>query len=169
VSPPPSASPFSSFSPATPGARFTPAPAVFSRLNLPTYSKISQTSGPASPETLDAAAPTDGSSCKSLKEILSSIPQVSQWLDLLTSVGYESILLTDTNTQGTVLVPVNSAFNAGINAQPLRNETTLKQLISNAPDVRTPLAGYSGTLRKGGYIKFNVGIENYIYIIQHRE
>ncbi|KAL4534572.1 hypothetical protein Ndes2526A_g05460 [Nannochloris sp. 'desiccata'] len=145
--PPPPISPSSSLSPApstaTPGARFTPAPAVFNRLNLPTYSKISQTSGPVSPETLNDAAPSDGGSCKSLKEILSSIPQVSQWLDLLISVGYESILLTDTDAQVTLLVPVNSAFSAGIDAQPLRDEETLQQLISNAPDVRTPLAGYS--------------------------
>jgi DNA anti-recombination protein RmuC len=80
-----------------------------------------------------------------MKEILSSIPQVSEWLDLLTSAGYD-VLLTDTNAQATLFVPVNSAFSAGIDAEPLRKEKTMQELISNAPDVRTPLAGYSGKI-----------------------
>lgn len=146
-----SSSSTSSPSPPTPstfitGARFTPAPADFTKLNLPTFSKISQTSGPISPDTLNSAAPTSSGSCKSIKDVLSEIPQVSQWLDLLNSAGYDSVLLDDTNAQATLFVPINSAFNAAIDAEPLRKEKTMQELVSNAPDVRAPLAGYSGTL-----------------------
>ena len=57
--------------------------------------------------------------------------------------GLENVLLNDRNARVTLLVPVNSAFDAAIDATPLRSEHTLQELISNAPDVTMPLVGYS--------------------------
>lgn len=53
------------------------------------------------------------------------------------------MLLNDKSTQATLLVPINSAFSAGIDAQPLRPEEDMQELIINAPDIVNPLVGYS--------------------------
>ena len=53
------------------------------------------------------------------------------------------MVLNDKKIQATLLVPINSAFTAGIDAQPLRPETTMQELIINAPDIVNPLVGYS--------------------------
>jgi uncharacterized surface protein with fasciclin (FAS1) repeats len=73
---------------------------------------------------------------------LAAIPEASQWLALLKRAG-GNVLLSDKSTQTTLLVPINSAFNAGIDAQPLRPENTMQELINNAPDIVNPLVGYS--------------------------
>lgn len=54
------------------------------------------------------------------------------------------MLLTNPKTSITLLVPVDSAFNASINAQPLRDESTLDQLVLDAPEIQNPLVGYHG-------------------------
>jgi hypothetical protein len=37
-----------------------------------------------------------------------------------------------------------AALNASIDARPLRNESTLAELINNAPEILSPLVGYHG-------------------------
>ena len=120
---------------------------MFQKSFLPTYSNVGTFSGPVDPSKLSSAAPSG--QCKTLGEVLAAIPETSKWLDLMKSVGLENVLLNYNGAQKTLLVPVNSAFSAGINAQPLRPETTLEALIANAPDARLPLAGYSSTFSKG--------------------
>ena len=82
--------------------------------------------------------------CQTLGAVLAAIPEASLWLELLKSAGLDVVVLGDRSVQKTLLVPINSAFTAGIDASPLRPETTLGALITNSPDARIPLAGYSG-------------------------
>ncbi|KAH7618596.1 hypothetical protein Ndes2526B_g05507 [Nannochloris sp. 'desiccata'] len=139
---PPSPLPSSSSTVQLTGPRFTPAPAVYTPTTLPTYPPLGQANGPLNPSALSSVFPTPQEECKTLGEVLAAIPEASQWLDLITRVG-GNVLLNDRSTRATLLVPINSAFSAGIDAEPLRPEKTMQALISNAPDIVNPLVGYS--------------------------
>jgi len=104
--------------------------------------------GPVNAATLAATAPAG--ECQTLGQVLSSIPDVSQWLALLKNAGIENVPLSDPTVQTTLLVPVNSAFTAAIDAAPQRPEKTIGELIGNAPDIVAPLAGYSGKMFQKG-------------------
>lgn len=98
----------------------------------------------------------NSASCSTLGDLLARIPEASNWTQLLRNVGLD-VLLRDKNAQVTLLVPINSALEAGIDARPLRNETTLSELVLVAPEIQNPLVGYhvlpglwpSYTLRAG--------------------
>jgi hypothetical protein len=124
------------------GPRFTPAPSVYTPTTLPTYSPLGRVNGPMNPSALSSVFPTPQAECKSLGEVLAAIPEASQWLDLMKKAG-GNVLLNDKSTQATLLVPINSAFTAGVDAQPLRPEKNMQELIINAPDIVNPLVGYS--------------------------
>ena len=48
-------------------------------------------------------------------------------------------------------LPSNAAaLDAGIDARPLRNETTLSELVLVAPEIQNPLVGYHGGLLSVG-------------------
>lgn len=138
--------------------RFTPAPAIYSPFSVPTYSSVSQSSGPVSPATLSSAAPAG--QCQTVGQVLASIPEVLRWYQLLQNAGLDAVLLNYPKAQATVLVPINSAFDAQIDAMPLRPEHSMAELIQNAPDLVSPLAGYSvlkglwpsSTLRAGAIL-----------------
>lgn len=121
--------------------RFFPVPAVFNATPQPSYGPLTQTSGPVDPNALTAVAPPG--SCKTMYEVLASIPETSMWLQTLKNVGLDVILLNLTNLHVTLLAPINSAFQAGINDMPARPEKTMAALIANAPDIINPLAGYA--------------------------
>jgi hypothetical protein len=53
-------------------------------------------------------------------------------------------LLNDPKARNTLLIPTNAALNASLNGCPLRNETSLKELLNNAPELTNPLVGYHG-------------------------
>lgn len=95
-----------------------------------------------SPGDLAAAAPPGP--CLSLGAVLAAVPQASRWLSLVQRAGLETVLLNDTAAQTTLLVPVDSAFGTGIDARPLRPERNMSALVDAAPDIITPLVGYSG-------------------------
>jgi uncharacterized surface protein with fasciclin (FAS1) repeats len=126
--------------PAPAGERFTPAPVVFTPVSLPFYSDIRTTSGPVDAAVLDAAAPP--SACRTLGEVLAGVPDASRWLALLKGAGLTQTLLKSAGASGTILVPINSAFDASIDARPVRDEATLGELVANSPDLQLPLAGY---------------------------
>lgn len=48
------------------------------------------------------------------------------------------------------IAPLPAALNAPIDARPLRNESTLAQLIVDAPELVNPLVGYHGESGKTG-------------------
>jgi uncharacterized surface protein with fasciclin (FAS1) repeats len=112
----------------------------------PTYRSTGSTPGQASAGALAAAAPPG--QCRTVGEVLASIPEASQWLQLLKNAGLAPVLLSDQNVQATLLVPVNSAFSAGVDARPQRQERTMQELIASAPDLTAPLAGYSRERRR---------------------
>lgn len=125
---------------------FTPAAPAYTPKMLPTYGPIPSTSGPVSASVLEAAAPTGA--CQNVGAVLASIPEASQWLQLLQNAGADRLILSNPSASKTLLVAVNSAFGAAINAAP-RPETYMGALIANAPDIVAPLAGYSGEFKPG--------------------
>lgn len=142
---------------------YYPAPSYYTPTtpSLPTYTTTTaaaMTNGPVTPAALQSSSPfTQQQECPTLSSVLSSIPEASQWLALLRRSGLESVILNDKNTRTTLLVPINSAFSAQIDTQPLRSERSMQELINNAPDIVMPLVGYSvlrglwpsSTMRRG--------------------
>eukprot|EP00887_Chlorella_sp_A99_P002824 scaffold6.g2824.t1 len=140
---PPAASPRSPASPAA-GPSITPAPVAFAGTDgLPRLTPQRPAVGPASRAVVAAAsgasAMTDG--CLTLAELLEAMPEAARFLQLMRGVGL-GMLLDDSKASVTLLVPVESAFNASIDARPLRDEATLDELILNAPEIQNPLVGY---------------------------
>ena len=134
---------------------WAPAPVAFSPVEAPSYSGVTATRGPVPPEALAAAAPPGA--CGTLGEILAGVPQASRWLGLLRAAGLDSVLLSSRQMAATLLVPVNSAFEAPL-ALPGRPESrTMGELLDAAPELRSVLAGYhvvsglwpASTLRRG--------------------
>jgi hypothetical protein len=124
------------------GPRFLPAPVSYTPAALPTYGNVAAASGPVSAAALTSVAPAG--QCQTIGQVLAGIPEASQWLQLLKNAGLDAVLLSDPKVQATLFVPINSAFGAGIDAQPLRQEKTLQELLTAAPELTAPLAGYSG-------------------------
>ncbi|KAL4440660.1 hypothetical protein ABPG77_000369 [Micractinium sp. CCAP 211/92] len=124
------------------GPSVTPAPVVYSPVaGLPTLPSEPAAVGPVSGQQLAATAGIDSASCQTLGAILAQIPQAQNWTQLLKAQGLDR-LLGDKSAQVTLLVPIDSALDAAIDARPLRNESSLAQLILNAPEIQTPLVGY---------------------------
>ncbi|GAB4820958.1 hypothetical protein N2152v2_008004 [Parachlorella kessleri] len=108
---------------------------------LPTLPDLPNSAGPATPGDVAAAGHITTSNCSTALELLEAIPDAADWLNLMKHVGLES-LLNDPNSRNTLLVPTGLALNASINACPLRNESTLPELLLNAPELVNPLVGY---------------------------
>ncbi|PRW55961.1 barwin-like endoglucanase [Chlorella sorokiniana] len=122
------------------GPSITPAPVVYSpETGLPTVRKLPATSGPASPSQL--VDPGFEASCSTIGEVLGRIPEASNWTQLVNSAGL-NILLQSKTAQVTLLVPINSALSAELDARPLRAERNLSELVLNAPEIVNPLVGY---------------------------
>ncbi|KAI7843972.1 hypothetical protein COHA_002510 [Chlorella ohadii] len=122
------------------GPSISPAPVVYSpETGLPTVRQLPPTSGPASPAQL--VDPGFNDTCSTIGEVLARIPEASNWTQLVTSAGL-SILLQSKTAQVTLLVPINSALSAELDARPLRAERNLSELVLNAPEIVNPLVGY---------------------------
>jgi len=109
---------------------------------VPTLNRIEYyTQGPVDVENIMASAPSNGS-CMTIGEVLQSIG-ATKWHDLLADSGFKTVLLDPKDVQATLLVPVDQAFFTPINAEPLRSEKTMDELVYYAPDIKKPLAGAS--------------------------
>lgn len=109
---------------------------------VPTLNRIEYyTQGPVDVENIMASAPSTGS-CMTIGEVLQSIG-ATKWHDLLADSGFKTVLLDPKDVQATLLVPVDQAFFTPINAEPLRSEKTMDELVYYAPDIKKPLAGAS--------------------------
>lgn len=99
------------------------------------------TQGPVDAANVQASAPSNDS-CMTIGEVLKQIG-ATKWYELLTDAGLKTVLLDPKNIQTTVLVPVDQAFYKPIDAQPLRQEKTMDELVYYAPEIAKPLAGAS--------------------------
>lgn len=109
---------------------------------VPTLNRIEYyTQGPVDVENIMASAPSTGA-CMTIGEVLQSIG-ATKWHDLLADSGFKTVLLDPKDVQATLLVPVDQAFFTPINAEPLRSEKTMDELVYYAPDIKKPLAGAS--------------------------
>jgi hypothetical protein len=75
-------------------------------------------------------------------EVLKAIG-ADKWYDMLASTGLRSSVLDDPKVQTTLLVPLDYTFFREIDATPLRNESTMDELVFYAPEIQRPLAGAS--------------------------
>jgi hypothetical protein len=80
--------------------------------------------------------------CKSIGEVLDSIPETSRYRQLLLAAGMRNILMNDPKVQTTLLVPVDDAFATPLES-PTEYGTNMNVLIQNRPDVINSLVGAS--------------------------
>ena len=129
---------------AAPQQRFFSAPPVFSAANVPMYSPFPEAvPGPVNASMMAAVSPPG--ECQMLGALLGTIPEVSSWLALMRRAGLENTILNVRKNMKpiTILVSINSAFNAQIDAAPLRPERSLQELMDNAPELTNSLVGYT--------------------------
>ena len=95
--------------------------------------------GPVSAETL--LTNKEDTTCYSIGEVLSAVPELSKAMELFKDAGYTKTLLNDRKVMGTVVVPVNAAFSAPLEA----NEygANMSAIISERPDIMGSLVGAS--------------------------
>ena len=110
---------------------------------VPTLERIEYyTQGPVDVENIMASATSPNGTCMTIGQVLQSIG-ATKWYSLLADSGFKTGILDDTTVQVTLLVPVNQAFFTPIDAEPLRQEKTMDELVYYAPEIKKPLAGTS--------------------------
>lgn len=109
--------------------------------NIPQYARTEwYTQGPVQTSNLKESAPPG--ECMTVGEVLKAIG-ANKWYDILASTGVKSSILDDPKVKTTLLVPLDYTFFKTIDAKPLRNESTMDELVFYAPEIKRPLAGAS--------------------------
>lgn len=109
--------------------------------NIPQYARTEwYTQGPVKASNLKESAPPG--ECMTVGEVLKAIG-ANKWYDILASTGVKSSILDDPKVETTLLVPLDYTFFKMIDAKPLRNESTMDELVFYAPEIKRPLAGAS--------------------------
>mmetsp|Transcript_10032 Transcript_10032/g.19754 ORF Transcript_10032/g.19754 Transcript_10032/m.19754 type:complete len:278 (-) Transcript_10032:743-1576(-) len=109
--------------------------------NIPRYNRTEwYTQGPVKPSNIKKSAPSR--ECMTVGDVLKAIG-ADKWYDILADTGLKSSVLDDPKVQTTLLVPLDYTFFREIDATPLRNESTMDELVFYAPEIQRPLAGAS--------------------------
>lgn len=109
--------------------------------NIPRYNRTEwYTQGPVKPSNIKKSAPSG--ECMTVGDVLKAIG-ADKWYDILADTGLKSSVLDDPKVQTTLLVPLDYTFFREIDATPLRNESTMDELVFYAPEIQRPLAGAS--------------------------
>lgn len=88
-----------------------------------------------------AASLETNETCYSIGEVLLAVPELSLATQLLKDAGYTKTLLNDRKVMSTIVLPVNMAFSAPMDANEYgRNMSTI---ISARPDIMSSLVGVS--------------------------
>ena len=99
------------------------------------------TQGPVDAQNIQESSPLGNlDTCMTIGETLDAIG-ATRWKKVLTDAGLKTLLLDARDAQATVLVPLDYTFFSPIDAQPLRDEKTIDELLFYAPELKKPLAG----------------------------
>jgi hypothetical protein len=126
----------------TPPQTLPKAPAELPLEGIPTLLRTEYyTQGPVNAQNIQESSPLgNADTCMTIGETLDAIG-ATRWKKVLTDAGLKTVLLDARDAQATVLVPLDYTFFSPIDAQPLRDEKTIDELLFYAPELKKPLAG----------------------------
>jgi hypothetical protein len=93
--------------------------------------------GPSEPYALAVNAPE--SDCLTVGEVLDRVPQVSRFAQLMEDSGYKRGILDDSKVMATLVIPVDSAFDAPLEENQYGKNMTV--VVEERPDIISPLIG----------------------------